>query len=48
MKDKGIESRLTNMLDKAVDTFTDHPIKSAVIALIIVWIIKKLIEAVRG
>lgn len=43
-----IESNLMNMLDQAVKQFKEHPIKSAVIAFIVVWIIKKLIEAVRG
>jgi len=48
MTNKSIESRLVNMLDQAVKNFKEHPIKSAIIALIVVWIIKKLIEVVRG
>lgn len=43
-----LETRLMLMLDKAVETFQEHPVKSTIVAFIVVWVIKKLIEAVRG
>jgi len=48
MKANSVEAKVIKILDEAVRSVKDHPIRSAFVALIVVWIIKNLIEAVRG
>jgi len=47
-KVKSLDEKLTQLLDDAVDAAKEHPIRSAIVALIVVFIIKKLIQAVKS
>jgi len=43
-----LENKVVKILDDAVSIAKEHPVRSAIAALIVIWIIKNLINAVRG